>query len=156
MNLSVVDKYGFPFSWFIDKYNELNNDNSLHISDEKQDYIDTKYETLYLNYPKFIDYISDYLKISDKDKLEYLNQEYKCVICKEKYPHYLEKFTNYIDYDSKSVLTEDICYDCVYQKYECMKCDTILNDEPYGDMYLKLKKENKYEVIKLCFECMEM
>ena len=24
-----------------------------------------------------------------------------------------------------------------------MKCDTILNDEPYGDMYLKSKKENK-------------
>jgi len=142
MALSYSDKYGFPIKWFVDKHFDTNFDKKTC------QFIDKKYREHYLDYTKFINEISTVLSISSSDISKYLEVEHSCRLCNKYYPYSFEKFTKFIDYDSKKDLTEEICYNCVYSKYNCNKCKKKLNYEPYGIVYI-----DNITKLGLCKEC---
>jgi hypothetical protein len=159
MDLSDVDKYGFPFCWFVDKYdelNELNNKNANLLCEITKKSIDEFYKCNYLDYSGFIDEISKLLDISNEDKIKYLEQEKKCLLCNKNYPHSFEIFTDFIDYNSKENINSKICYDCAYSKYNCMNCNQEQYIEPYEKIYIYTNCENKNGYVNLCEKCINI
>ena len=157
MNLSHIDKYGFPFCWFIDTYDEINQQNANCLEHCIKNIIDDNYKKNYLNYLNFIDKIIKLLNISPDEKIKYLQKEIKCVLCNKNYPHSFEIFTEFIDFTTDKNINNNICYDCACGKYVCSNCNTeIILNELYEKIYIYTNKDNKNNknlYVAICKKC---
>lgn len=164
MDLTDINKYGFPFYWFVDVYDQLNDSPAYELNIDVKNTIDNAYLINYLNYANFIDEISLIINITPDDKKKYLNEEKKCMLCNKNYPHSFEIFTNFIDFNTKKHLNKQICFDCAYTQYSCSNCDSSFGLEPYENIYLyfdhnsnnsnNASKENKTNLFApICENC---
>lgn len=153
MNLTDIDKYGFPFNWFIDVYEEINGiEKALNLYFIKNK-INSIYNLHYLNYTKFIDEISILLNISFDDKIKYLKKEKRCTLCKQNYPHSLEIFTTFIDGQTNENLNHTICFYCANTKYFCSNCDLSFGKEPYEHIYIYKNEIIDNKFLTICKKC---
>lgn len=154
MNQSQINKYGFPFCWFIDTYGELNLQNANFFEKSIKNIIDDNYKKNYLNYSNFINEITQLLNISSDEKIKYLQKEIKCILCHKNYPHSFEIFTEFIDFITDKNINNNICYDCAFDKYHCSNCNIELNlIEQYDKIYIYTNKDNKNLYAPICKFC---
>lgn len=153
MNLNDIDKYGFPFLWFIDTYDKINGFGSALNLNIIKNKIKKFYDLNYLNYSKFIDKIEFLLNISPSNKIEYLEKEEKCKLCEKNYPHSFEIFREFIDFQTNKKINSKICFDCAHTQYFCSNCNFNLNNEPYEQIYIYADENNKNNFLTICKLC---
>lgn len=152
--MNNVDKFGFPFCWFVDAYDEINGIGASNkLSNDTKTKIDKIYTLNCLNYSKFIELISVLLNISQKDKIEFMKKEQKCVMCKHNYPYSYEIFTNFIDFYTSQKLNLNICFNCAHAKYSCSNCNLNCGSDPYENIYICTDKDIKNKFLTFCKLC---
>lgn len=157
MVFSVIHKYGFPFNWFIDTYNEINEINRIGLTNNLTDDIKNEINEIYigehLNYSEFINKVGILLNISSNDKIKFLEKEIKCKLCEQNYPHSFEIFTEFIDWKTKQKINNTICFDCAYSTYTCSNCNFNFGNEPYEHIYIYPNEIFKNKFLTICETC---
>lgn len=152
MEFTDIDKYGFPFDWFLEIFDSTNNIRAYNLNCVMKTKINNLYVKNYLNYKKFVDEISCLLNISLEDKNKYLEKEEYCRMCNNHYPHSYELFTEFIDYHTLKII--NVCFDCGYSKYNCSNCESnFFGYEPYEKIYVYSNAEFKNKKLLFCNKC---
>jgi hypothetical protein len=154
MNLTNNDKYGFPFDWFVETYDELNKTNANELNDDYKIIIDNYYLQYALDYSKFINEISKLLNISHDDKIKYLKKEKCCLLCDEKYPFSFELFIFFKNYTDEKDIT-DICFDCSNLNLTCDNCNKPIEQTgPYEQtIFIHPANSNIFTHVIICEFC---
>ena len=148
--LSDIDKYKFPFNWFIDTYDSLNDTKAYQLDKSIQNKIDQIQLQNALNYPNFIEEITKILNISPNDKMKYLEKEEKCLLCNKNYPFTYEIFINFRDFHTCTDINDKFCFSCSESNFSCANCNGQIEITGPYEQTIYIWTDNSYPNSHMC------